>query len=103
MSIANPKQSVLDLLHLEPTALITKILGSAAIALVACVGGAAPASADSCAGGTAPVSAGAGPFGALGCSCPQRAPARSPALRDEELKRGIRDGYSNGFTSFPRC
>jgi hypothetical protein len=103
MSIANPKQSVLGLLNLEPTVLITKILASAAIALVSCVGGAAPASADSCAGGTTPASAGSGPFGALGCSCPETAPARSPALREEELNRGIRDGYSKGFTSFPRC
>jgi hypothetical protein len=103
MSIANPKRSVLGLLSLEPTVLITKMLVSAAIAVISCVGGAASASADSCAGGTAPASAGPGPFGTLGCSCPQTAPALSPALRDEELNRGIRDGYSKGFTSLPRC
>ena len=103
MSIVNPKQSILGLLDLEPRVLITKIVVSAAIALVACVGGAAPASADSCAGGTGSLRAGSGPFGTLSCSCPETAVARSRARRDEELNRGIRDGYSHGFSNFPRC
>ena len=102
MSIANPKQSVLSFLRLEPRVLITKILLSAAIAVISCIGVAAPASAVSCAGGAAPV-AGSGPFGILSCSCRETAPARDPALREEELKRGIRDGYANGFSKFPRC
>ena len=103
MSIANPKQPVVRLLNLEPAGLITKIIVSAAIALVSCVGRAAPASAVSCAGGVAPVVAGSDPFRILSCSCRETAPVRGPALREEELKRGILDGYANGFSTFPRC
>lgn len=86
MSIANPKQSVLSFLRLEPRVLLTKILLSAAIAVISCIGVAAPAGAVSCVRGAAPV-AGSGPFGILSCSCRETAPARDPALR-EEIKTG---------------
>jgi len=66
-----------------------KTLIGAAIVLVSCVVGAAPASAD-----TGPASAGLNPFGALSCNCRQAAPPDSPALRREEVHRGIQAGLS---------
>ena len=79
MLIANPKQSALGVLNLDPRVLITKISVSAAIVLGFGVVGAAPAGADP------------DPFGGLGCSCHVTAPAGGPLLR-QELDRGIRDG-----------
>ena len=84
MSIANLKRSALGVQNVDPTVLIAKTLISAAIVLGSSVGGAAPASAD-----TDPVSSGPNPFSALSCKCRQAAPPDSPALRQEELHRGI--------------
>ena len=68
--------------------MITKLLVSAAIALGSSVGAAAPASANpNPIAGTDP-----NPFGALSCSCQETAPAGSPALREEDIERGIRAG-----------
>ncbi len=59
----------------------TKLLVSAVIVLGSGFGGAAQAAADP------------NPFGTLGSSCAETAPAGGPGLRDE-IARGIRDGRS---------
>lgn len=41
--------------------------------------------------GAAPAGADTSPFNTLSCSCPETAPAGSPA-RSDEIKRGIRQG-----------
>jgi hypothetical protein len=89
MSIANLKRSALRLQNLDPSVLITKTLISAAIVLGSCVVGAAPASAD-----PGPASAGPNPFSALSCNCREAAPPDSPAVREEEVHRGIQAGLS---------
>jgi hypothetical protein len=66
-----------------------KTLIGAAIVLGSCVVGAAPASAD-----PDPASTGFSPFSALSCDCRETAPADSPALREEEIHRGIQAGLS---------
>jgi hypothetical protein len=93
MSIANLKRSAIGLQNLDPTVLIAKTLISAAIVLTSSVVGAAPASAD-----TDPASAGPNPFSTLSCNCRQAAPPDSPALRQEEVHRGIQAG----LTALPR-
>lgn len=93
MSIANLKRSALGWRSVDPRVLIAKTLISAAIVLGSSVGGAAPASAD-----TDPVSADPNPFSALSCNCQQEAPPDSPALRQEEIDRGIQAG----LTASPR-
>jgi len=67
---------------------ITKTLAIAAV-VGFCVAKAAPAGADPNSIGTDP-----NPFGTLGCSCQQTAPAGSPTLM-EEIRRGIRQGLSS--------
>jgi hypothetical protein len=88
MSIANLKRSALGLPNLDPTVLTTKTLISAAIALGSCVGLAASASAD-----PNPANAGPNPYSTLGCNCQEKAPAGSPAVR-EEIHRGNQEGLS---------
>jgi hypothetical protein len=75
--------------------LITKILVSAAIAVGSGVALAAPASADPNSIGADP-----NPFGALGCSCRETAPADSPAVT-EEINRGFREGLSVSVPGLP--
>jgi hypothetical protein len=70
----------------KPVQVLTKIVVIGAIALGSWVGAAAPANADANPIGTDP-----NPFSALGCSCPETAPAGSPA---GEINRGIRAGLS---------
>jgi hypothetical protein len=89
MLIANLKRSALGLPNVDPTVLITRTLIGAAIVLGSCVVGAAPASAD-----PGPASAGSNPFSALSCDCREAVPPHSPALREEEMHRGIQAGLS---------
>jgi hypothetical protein len=89
MLIANLKRSALGLPNLDPRVLTTKTLISAASVLGSCVVGAAPASAD-----PGPAGTGSNPFSALSCDCRQAAPPDSPALREEEMHRGIQAGLS---------
>lgn len=89
MLIANLKRSALGLPNVDPTVLITKTLIGAAIVLGSCVVGAAPASAD-----PGPASTGSNPFSALSCNCREAVPPQSPALREEEMHRGIQAGLS---------
>ncbi len=74
---------------------ITKMLVSAAIVLGFGVVGAAPAGAEPNTVGTAP-----NPFGTLGCSCQETAPAGSPLLR-EEIDRGLREGHTAVLPGLP--
>jgi hypothetical protein len=69
---------------------ITKILVSAAIAVGSYVGGIAAASADD----DARFGADPRPFSGLSCSCQETVPPGGPTVRDEELNRGIRAGFS---------
>ena len=64
-----------------------KILIGAAVVLGACVVGAAPARAD-----IGPASAGPDVFGGLSCNCRRAAPPETPALTQEELRRGVQAG-----------
>ena len=86
MSTANPEQS---------RKVIAKILVTAAIAVGFGVVGAAPASADPNAAGIDP-----NPFGTLGCSCRDSAPAGSPQARDD-IDRGIREGLTASLPGLP--
>ena len=89
MSIANLKRSALGLQNLDPKVLITKTLISAAIVLGFCVVGTAPASAD-----PDPSDIHPNPFGGLSCNCRETIPPDNPALREEEIRRGIQAGLS---------
>jgi hypothetical protein len=75
--------------------MITKIMASAAIALGFWLVGAAPASAEPNPANTNP-----NPFGTLGCSCRETAPAGSQALT-AEIDRGIQEGRSAMLPGLP--
>jgi hypothetical protein len=68
-------------------------MASAAIALGFCLVGAAPANAE-------PASTDPNPFGTLGCSCRETAPAGSQALT-AEIDRGIQEGRSAVLPGLP--
>jgi len=74
---------------------ISKMLVSGAVALGTCFGAAAPATAEDNPGGTD-----ANPFGTLGCSCREAAPAGSPEAR-ERIDRGLREGRSAWLPGLP--
>jgi hypothetical protein len=74
---------------------ITKILVGAAIALGAGLAAAAPAAA-----GPNPIGTDPNPYGTLGCSCRETAPAGSPQLR-EKINRGIREGLTVSVPGLP--
>jgi hypothetical protein len=86
MSIANPEQS---------RKMIAKLLVTAAIAVGFGVVGAAPAGADPNTGSTDP-----NPFGTLGCSCRETAPAGSPQAKGD-IDRGIREGLTASVPGLP--
>ena len=96
MSIANPKRSAVGWQTLDPTVLITKTLISAAIVTGFCVVGAAPASADPDPVGTHP-----NPFSGLSCDCQETVPPDNPALREQEIRRGIQAGLSAWLRVIP--
>jgi hypothetical protein len=97
MSIAHPKRSAVGGLHLDPRVLITKTLISAAIVIGFCVVGAAPASADPDPSGTHP-----NPFSGLSCDCQETVPPDNPALREQEIRRGIQAGLSASLRVIPQ-
>jgi hypothetical protein len=75
--------------------MIRKIMASAAIALGFCLLAAAPANAE-----PNPASTDPNPFGTLGCSCRETAPAGSQALT-AEIDRGIQEGRSAMLPGLP--
>jgi hypothetical protein len=70
-------------------------MASAAIALGVGLGAAAPASAE-----PNPASTDPNPFGTLGCSCRETAPAGGQALK-AEIDRGIQEGRSAILPGLP--
>lgn len=97
MSIAHLKRSAVGLRDLDPRVLITKALISAAIVIGFCVVGAAPASADPNPSGTHP-----NPFSGLSCDCQETVPPDNPALREQEIRRGIQAGLSASLRVIPQ-
>ena len=97
MSIEHLKRSAVGLLNLDPRVLITKTLISAAIVVGFCVVGAAPASADPDPSSTYP-----NPFSGLSCDCQETVPPDNPALREQEIRRGIQAGLSAWLRVIPK-